>query len=161
MFRSMISPSTYSQSAPSKVVCKYSSTEVITRGFTGTSIDRRSPDFPIARFRRFFLCRFRQPHLRHAQCVQRFDAHRPAFDLDRVTDPRAPPQAAEHVAADRRVRVLVDVQPELRVDVRHQREAVDVAGPVVAWSNSRGYRVELARDLPDDALHERLERDET
>ena len=45
--------------------------------------------------------------------------------LHGVANLRAPAQASEHVAADRRVGFLVDLQAELLVDVGHEREAVD------------------------------------
>ena len=48
--------------------------------------------------------RRRQPDPRHAQPVERLDAQRSAFDLDRVADARAAAEAAQHVAAERRVR---------------------------------------------------------
>ncbi len=55
--------------------------------------------------------------------------------------------------------VLVDVQAELRVDVGDQREAVDVGRSVGARDDARP-RARRARELADDALHQRLERDE-
>ena len=83
---------------------------------------------------------------------------RPSTSID-VADARAASQPAEHVAADRRVGVFVDVQPELLVDVADQREAVDVGRAVAAHDCAR-LRAHLARNLADDALHQRLERDQ-
>src|SRR5438093_3605804 len=97
----------------------------------------------------------RQPHPGHTQCVERFDAHRAAFDVDRVANARAAAQAAEDVSAHRRVRVFVDMQAELRVDIRNEHEAVDFARAVVAALDARRGSAELARAFADDPLHPR------
>ena len=55
--------------------------------------------------------------------VERFDAHCPALDFDAIPKSGPPAETAEDVSAERVVDVFVDVQPELRVDVRHQRQA--------------------------------------
>ena len=72
----------------------------------------------------------RQPHLRHAHPIERFDAQRTSLDVDRIAHARAAAQAAQGVPADRRVGVFVDVQAELIVDVGDQRQPVDVARAV-------------------------------
>ena len=92
--------------------------------------------------------------------VERLDAHLPAFDVDRVADARAAAEPAQHVAADRRVGVLVDVQAELLVDVADQREAVDVGRAVRQQVDRRASAPPISPRFADDALHQRFERDQ-
>ena len=99
------------------------------------------------------LRRLRQPHLRDAQTVERFDAHLPPLDLDRVADAGAASEPPQDLTADGRVCGLVDVQAELLVDVRHEREAIDVGGPVGTDDRPR-LRAGFARNLADDPLHQ-------
>src|SRR5712692_5956749 len=76
------------------------------------------------------FCRLRQPHFRHSDPVQRIDAHAASFDVDCVAHAGTAAEAAEHEAANRRERLLVDMQPELLVDVADEREPVDPGGAV-------------------------------
>src|SRR4051812_11027337 len=99
-----------------------------------------------------FSRRRRQPHLCHAEAVDRLDAHSSAFDLNGVADPRAASQAAEHVAADRGVSTLVDVQPELLIRAPRQREPADAGGSIGPDDGPR-LRAHRARNLADDPLH--------
>ena len=103
------------------------------------------------------LIRFRQPNGRHTQPIKGFHKHAAAFHVHVVADLRPAADSAEHVAADRRVGVFVDMQGELSVHVRHEREPVNRGGSVLSDGDAFRRRDRFARDVADDARQSDLE----
>src|SRR4051794_29771116 len=61
---------------------------------------------------------------RYPQPIEGFNAHGPTLDFHPIAQPRATAEPAQHVATEGVVDVLVDVQAELVIDVRDQRQSV-------------------------------------
>src|SRR5204863_6818972 len=69
----------------------------------------------------------------------------------------APSQSAQHVSANGGVGRVIDVQPELRVHIADERQAIDVGGSV-GTAHDPGRAAELPADVADNPFHDGLDR---
>jgi hypothetical protein len=101
----------------------------------------------IANGLRLLAARTRQRKIAYGRCTASDNAHRetrsPSTASTRsvrvpasTTSPTlAACQGAQHVAAERRVRFLIDIEGELLVDVDDQRQAIDLGRAIRKLSN--------------------------